>query len=346
MKASACIKTCCLSSLLILLAVISYGQKRDTIELKNGNIITGEIKRLELGMLSYSTDAMSMVEVKWEEVTRIKSPRFLEIWDNEGYRYFGSLGFADERGKATLILTNAAMPVELSRITNIYPIRKKFINRLEGSADVGFSYTKATRNTQFNLSGHLFYKAALRSLDFRVNSILTRSSDSISSKKQDAKLLFRRVIKGPWFANVLTAAEQNTELGIHLRTSLSAGISRDLLRDVHNLLDATVGVSINREWTTSADTAMNNAEGLITIRYKRFKHTSPKMDITASGSLFPSISAPGRVRTDSDIKARVEVISSLYVGLSFYFSFDNEPLTSGAARDDWGTVMSVGYSFP
>jgi hypothetical protein len=51
--------------------------KTDTVQLKNGNVLTGEIKTLERGQLTYKTDTMETVTIKWSWVTQLVSNVFL-----------------------------------------------------------------------------------------------------------------------------------------------------------------------------------------------------------------------------------------------------------------------------
>ena len=58
---------------------IIFPQKTDHIRLRNGNIVTGEIKSLNYGSLVYKTDAMTTINVKWDHVTQIQSKYKFEI---------------------------------------------------------------------------------------------------------------------------------------------------------------------------------------------------------------------------------------------------------------------------
>src|SRR5688572_25888340 len=53
--------------------------KTDTIVLVNGNAITGEVKRLDRGILSYSTDYMGTLNIEWDKVAQLRSTQLMEI---------------------------------------------------------------------------------------------------------------------------------------------------------------------------------------------------------------------------------------------------------------------------
>lgn len=76
-----------------------------------------------------------------------------------------------------------------------------------------------------------------------------------------------------------------------------------------------------------------------------FRYDSPKTDITTDATLFPSLTSWGRVRAEIDISATREIVSDFTFILSFYDSYDNEPPDEGAAKNDYGVVTSVGWTF-
>src|SRR5262245_10192718 len=65
--------------------------KVDVVQLKNGDRLTCEIKKLQQGQLSISTDALESVKVHWGEVVVVTSPREFEITLQSGDRYYGTL---------------------------------------------------------------------------------------------------------------------------------------------------------------------------------------------------------------------------------------------------------------
>ena len=56
-------------------------QKTDTLWLRNGDRLVGEIKRLSRALLKYSTDDLGTVSVEWDKVDRLVSPASFEIED-------------------------------------------------------------------------------------------------------------------------------------------------------------------------------------------------------------------------------------------------------------------------
>jgi hypothetical protein len=334
----------CLFCLTAFWPVVS-AQKTDTIVLANGNIVTGEIKRLSLGILDYKTDAAGTISVKWEEVIQIKSPKKFDIRTDEGARYFGSFRFTEEKGVVRIHFVNNSIDVALAKIVEIHPLRRTFWMRLDGSVDVGFNYTKASEVSQLNIGGNTTYWGEKWSSTLSFNSIITTQPDRPQSRKQDATFSALRFLKNQWNIMSILGVEQNTELGLDLRSLFSLGVNNDIIHTKRNYFNAVVGLSVNREWSNGFEAVTNNLESFIGLQFKKFKHVAPKMDISSTILLYPSLSDWGRVRLNLEVKSKFEIVSDLFLSLSFYDNFDNRPATEGAARNDWGVTLSVGYSF-
>jgi hypothetical protein len=68
-----------------------WAAKTDQVVLANGDRITGEIKSLEQGRLSFSTDDLGTVSIEWDKVAQVVSRRTYEVERSDGTRHFGDL---------------------------------------------------------------------------------------------------------------------------------------------------------------------------------------------------------------------------------------------------------------
>ena len=73
----------CIIAFLCTVKTIS-GQKTDKVYLKNGDVITGEIKNLYLGLLTFDMTGPGKISIKWEEVKGLKSDKIFEITLRQG----------------------------------------------------------------------------------------------------------------------------------------------------------------------------------------------------------------------------------------------------------------------
>jgi hypothetical protein len=60
---------------------------------------------------------------------------------------------------------------------------------------------------------------------------------------------------------------------------------------------------------------------------------------------YPSLSEWGRQRIQFDSSLRRELWKDFFVSLNVFDTFDSEPPQAGAARNDFGVVTSLGWSY-
>jgi hypothetical protein len=79
---------------LLLSAGVAEAQKADTVWIRNGDRITGEVKSLTRALLKYSTDDLGTIYIEWDKIDRISTRTTLEIQLSSGLKYYGPLGSA------------------------------------------------------------------------------------------------------------------------------------------------------------------------------------------------------------------------------------------------------------
>src|SRR5688572_3391272 len=110
-----CLAGVCLTSV----AEMADAQKTDSVWIRNGDQITGEVKTLFRGRLKYSTDDLGTIYIEWDKVDRIYSPRTFEVELESGEKFYGILRLARS---GALVLSGDTIP--LSTIVAITPIRR------------------------------------------------------------------------------------------------------------------------------------------------------------------------------------------------------------------------------
>ena len=116
----------------LLSASVGEAQKTDSVWIRNGDRLTGEVKSLSRALLKYSTDDFGTISIEWDKVVRIQSTATFEVQVNSGHKYYGNLGLASNGWVALGLDT-----LSLSDIVAITPIRQTFVARLDGYLDHG-----------------------------------------------------------------------------------------------------------------------------------------------------------------------------------------------------------------
>jgi hypothetical protein len=319
-------------------------QKNDTIYLRNGDRITGELKKFEYGLLNLSTDAMKTISIEFDEINSIHSAKYFEIRLKSGQKYFGHLKKSDVMSTVNVVTVTDTIPKRLWDIVLIIPIKRSFFQKIDGSIDLGLTYTKASDVFQYSLNAQATYRTTYYSTRFNLESILTDDGSKIS-RNNTVGLTVSHLLPNKWQTRISAQVQQNTELNLDYRLQAGYGVGYDIARTNSVRFNVLSGLLVNQEKTMTTATTSENLEALFAAQVKWFKYRHPKVDITSGLEIYPSLTSLGRVRLEYDLSAKYELIKDLYLNVQLYENFDNEPYPGGEAKNDWGIITSIGFTF-
>ena len=330
-------------------------EKTDVVWLTNGDRITGEIKQLEHGMLRIGTDSMGEVRIEWDDVERIKSGFEFQFENTHGERIVAMIEDTVDQKTIKLAGDERTASFAHENVVRMSQMEDSFWSRVKGSANFGYSFTKASDIAQLNFGVRATHRTAIRA--FTVDSnVITTEDEGVSTQNSSAFVSMTRFRKNRWFSSYLLGFESNDELGLKLRSSLGAGIGRFLIQTnvtELSLLGGFVGTAetfsegeISTPIATENITSKENLEGLIAAEYSKYIFDDPTVNLSLRLSVFPSITESGRIRAQFDANIRRELISDLYWDLTLTDSYDSDPVSSGAAStSDYSVTTSLGWSF-
>jgi hypothetical protein len=328
--------------LILIFSVITFAQKEDIVIMQNGDNITGEIKRLELGILLFKTDDMETIRIKWDKIKSLQTKNIYEIELQDGRVYYGSIEPGEIDDALIIKGVTAENQLFIPFIVKITRIKETFWEILDGYVKLGASFTKASGVGQFNFGFSGNYRTKIFYSELIANSVITTTNKEQTSRKQDIFFTYRRFLEKKWFWAATAGAEENTELGIQLRTSVGGGAGRYFLKTNIHWLYGLAGLTLNREWFIDSTEARNNIEGLITSQYILFIYDHPKVSLQTTLNIFPSVTNFGRVRSNLDVSLDWEIFLDFYWVFAFYFNYDNKP-TSNASQTDYRFETSFKY---
>ncbi len=325
---------------------INSAPKTDFIRLQNGNVITGEIKNLQYGILEYKTDGMSTINVKWDHVTQIKSKYKFQVTLDKGGVYLAYIDTTSKLNEIKLIINSKiSFIVKTSDVVSILKIKDSFWKRFTGDFNFGLNYTRGSNIFYYDLSGKLNYRVFRSYASLSVSSNLTNDKNADhKTTKNNAEFWYNGLLPKYWFYAVFAQAEQNSQMGLDLRTSIGSGFGKRIVYTYNSALQLSLNIVGNREWSKEKE-GKNNLEGLIYLEYRIYNNAPPKTKLLSSLAVYPSITILGRVRTNFYVEGSIEIWKNFVYKLKYYYNVDNEPVTVGANKVDWGITTSFGYTF-
>jgi len=335
------------AAMLVLSSPLAAAPKTDILIFQNGDRLTGEVKSLERGKLSFKTDATGTISIEWDKVASVQTDQYLQVELSDGRRHFGRASQAQPEGKLKLRVGSGAnvREVPLVEVVGIAPIEQGgFFARLDGYVTAGYDYTKSSSVQQITFTGGLSSRDEKRQWAIDSSATLISQSGQNDSNRYNIGAYNRRFLADRWFVQGFGSFDGNDELGIDLRTTIGAAYGRFLRQDQKHDWAAYAGLAVTRE-NFSEQPTNESVEGVLGTQYWFFRYNAPEASLNATVNLFPSLTESGRVRSEAQISARYELVSDLFFQLSFYGSFDSEPGAGAESKSDYGVTTSLGYSF-
>jgi hypothetical protein len=319
--------------------------KTDVLVLVNGDSVTGEIKILEHGLLTYKTDSMGTLSVEWGEVRSLTSLYFFEITLRSGERLYGSLLPGAGLDTLAIGVAEAARLVLVRDVVHLVPLKNRFWSRFDGSLDIGVSYTKSTQVTQLNLASHTEFKATKDRLALDISTQQSKTGDDPAKVRRSAILGWAHLLAGRWYLGLQTGAERNDELGIAGRLLLTTGAGYYFLEIAGIELNAMAGLTGNTEQSTGSDIFEENLEAVLSASWSFFRYNTPKTNISLLSTGYANLNRGPRYRFEIDLSASREIIKDFALKLTYYEQVDSSPPASAAAFNDYGIVASAVWKY-
>ncbi len=326
-------------------ALFATHPKTDSVKVVNGNAILGEISGLSRGILTFKTDSLGTLSVKWEDVRGVSSQYTFEITLVDGDIVFDALRTDPESTDLLISRGGVEQKVPLRQVVTLVPIETRIWKRFNGAVSLGYSYLKSNTTTQFTTDADLRYVTRKRLVDLSFSGVFVEQQTLTPTRRFVAQLSWREDLKERYFALLFGQYSRNDELQLARRALVGPALGRDLVKTNRTIFSVYGGAAFSRERYYSEE-PRSNAEGLFGTQYQFFRLNSPKVDVTAYVNVWPNLVTWGRIRMDSNISSRFELYKDLFFSLSAFDNYDNgTPGQIGAATNDNGVVLSIGYSF-
>jgi len=321
-----------------------YGQKIDTIIHTNGNILTGDFKKLVYGVVTWKMDGMGTISFEEPKINTIISQKTFEIKMDDGKYYFASFERSEVDRKVYLTMPDKSLLVDIDDIVQVYPIKNNFWSRTSGNFSLGANFSKASNVATISFSGNVDYRKRNSYFNLSWDTNDTYQGDSLSSSNTNMALAWQRALNHGWSTDVAISANQNTELGTKLRLGLNLIGIKDITYNDWNRLYAGAGLNVAQETGYDDPDVTNDLAGLFVLNWKIYKLTQPKIWLDSNISFLPYLT-DDRYRVNINFNPKVSLFSDNFkVGLVFYYNYDSKPSSNASSNSDYGLNLQFTYS--
>ena len=340
-------RSCLQKGMLVLLLLMSgtvAAEKTDIVFLHNGDRITGEVKSLVRGILEFKTDNMGTLLIEWEEILEIVSSTGQSVELTNGQRFYGPLAKPDSEDMVAIKTPEGNVGVSTQDVIAMYPVESTFWERLDLTANLGFSWDKGSNVGKYNLGFNATYRRPQSITRASFSTELTTQKDISSTSRSSVDAAHSTFKQNKKFSIYFGRLESNDELGIDLRALLGAGYGWVPIRSQKNWFFLSAGVDVNHEIPNDG-VAETNLEAAGMLTYEYYKYTNPERSFKFDLKVFPSITDFGRWRSNVSTNFNFELIADLFWRMEVYLDYDSAPISSEAASSDYGINSGISYKF-
>lgn len=329
---------------LLLVAADVSAQKTDVVVLRNGDRFTCEVKELSRGQLRISTDDAGTIYIEWDKIAAITTAGSYEVTTIDGTQYVGQLQPDTPTTLQVFAQVGVSSAVPLVEIVEIRSIKSRFFQRIDGSFDVGGSYTQSSGVGQLSVS----FNATYRRPGFEVFT----NFDANRTSQQEAETTSRfawmsgytRVHRNGWMVTPFAFLERNPDLGLTLRGEAALVGGRYLHRSTRSTTILTGGIGGGVEAPIEGEN-ITNIDALVSFATSFYRYDYPKQNIDLATLIFPSLNDWGRVRAYVTAKFRQELLHDFTATVTVYDTYDSRPPVSDVNVNDFGVTIAIGWVF-
>ena len=335
--------------LLLIIGLTAWGspQRLDTIYLYHNEMITGDIKEMQIGKLKIDTKNIGIIDIKISKIQSINtSTDTFRIETADQMVYYGALKPSGKDGHVYIISPEYIRLIAIDHINSLTPVRKSFRHRLQGTVSAGFNYTHSSRQGQLNTSTDVYYTARRFMFSFSGSSNASIDTSTYSRDRDDVALtgFYNMESNSKWYILAQLDYQRNLGLSIARRYQQIMGGGRKFMLNESLQILSMLGVSLNEELST------DNKESLLVevplgFSLNFFKFSDPDVQITSKNAFYTSLSQKGRVRYELNTNIMWQIISNFNFSWTFYFSYDRKPPDENSSKTDYGTTIGLSYKF-
>ncbi len=330
-------------TILLLLAGFQSRAQNDSLIFVNGNIVVGEVKSMDQGVLQIETDYSDTdFKIEWDKIKRLYTETRFLLQLSNGEQYIGQLS-SDSTGAVQINSQyNGIRMSNRDDIVFLRPVKKKFGDRFNASIEFGTNITKANSFRQLSSRVTSSYIAEQWSADLQFSTLQSVQENADTIRRTDGAANYNYFLPNNRYMSVSVTTLSNTEQKLDSRVNVKLGYGHYIIRT--NSAYWGIGAGVNRSYESfSSETEDRTSwEGVFGTELKIYDLGDFK--ITTNAIAYPGFSEKGRWRFDFTADAKYEFDFDLFFKIGGTINYDNQP-ADGATDLDYVIQTTIGWEW-
>mgnify|MGYP001230270386 CR=1 FL=1 len=315
--------------------------QKDTIHLKNKDILAGTVENYTTGVLTFSTSYSDKdFKIEYDKVTSIYIHKKTIVTLTKSRRRYGHVKTL-KTGTITISTTDQIVETfNISEVIAFQEVNDDRRKRVSASIDFGYDFTKAQGKRQTTVNATVAYVGELWVTNGSLNVLNSEQDNVVDIKRTDAKADLRRLISKSWYLIGELTYLANTEQALEGRYTPNIGFGKLLASTSKLYLGLSTGIAFNFE--TYLDSALNKNSTETFLAANLNMYNFEDISLTTDIKVSPTISEFGRVRADYNLTLKYDLPYDFYIKTAFTMNYDNQPAISG---NDYDYIFSTGFGW-
>lgn len=324
-----------------LIAAFPCLAQKDSIILKNKDVIVGEVKSLDRGVLTIETGYSDAdFKIEWDGIKEIFTTSSFLLIHQTGRRVNSTLQSVPGSDSVKLLDAGQELFYPLKDIVYLKGIKSKFWSRMDAAIDVGLNFAKANNLSQYNMNARVAYTANKWQLALSYTDNRSKQDSVSQTKRTETNIDFKYFLPHNWYLNTSLNFLSNTEQALKLRTTAKLGAGKYLVQTNQKYWGLGAGFSLNNEEFTNAKAAQTSSEVYIASELNLFNMKD--MSLFNSIYIYKSLSDGDRWRSDVKFDLKYDLPLDFYIKPGFTLNYDNRPAIIGN-EVDYVITFSFGW---
>lgn len=335
--------------LLSCLCPSAQAKRKDVVVMNNGDHFTGEVKRLQNGLLFIETEYVSdNIGLDWNQVQSVQSTATYRIVLNNGQRLDGTIEKDSSSKEKTddFVIREATEEVQVpsATIARIDTKKPTFWRQLQGSIDFGYSFASGNGQSTLNTDTSAAYATPAWEIATAFDATFSGQLDASKTNREDLQATFSKFLNRNSFFAGLSDFLHSSQQDLNLRTTLGGGYGRFLKRTTNSNFAWLSGIVYVHEAfdTTAGHPTDQSTEAVVGLQYNLVRFKFGEFD--SQVRVFPGLSDPGRIRLTTNNTAKIKLVNNFHLEFTFWDNFDSRPPVS-ARKNELGVSSGIGWSF-
>ena len=318
-----------------ILFLVPAAVNADVLHLKNGDRITGEIKRIWDDEVTIEPEYSDEFEVDLPLVERIESDRDFEIEMPDGTDVVGRMQGADDDGNQVIEIDGEPVSVALSALREVEEPEDFY----DWEMLIDYSLSVSNGNTD-SLNSRLSGEGMFKHGDHRHIGKVTQireEQDSLTTKDQSLmSYTYNWLFSDPWFFAANGQLERDPIRDLQHRITASAGIGRDIWNDPDRFLNVQLGAGFTEE-----EIGLDKDTSTVAAWLLRFRHDffGDDLELFHNHSIVETIDGRDNTVIKTTTGFRYEITDLLYLNIALDWDHESQPAGTAEKTD---TTFSIG----